>query len=114
MSAQQPEALRIADLFEVFGTNELAKKAAAELRRLHALNVEWHEKATTWLASPEAAQRLAGYQDLAQRLNAVEQQRDELLEALKACDEAMSYMSEYDIPLTLPGQVKDAIAKAIG
>lgn len=38
----------------------------------------------------------------------------DLLEALKACDEAMSYMSEYDIPLTLPGQVKDAIAKAIG
>jgi len=38
----------------------------------------------------------------------------ELLEALKACDEAMSYMSEYDIPLTLPGQVKAAIAKAIG
>lgn len=38
----------------------------------------------------------------------------DLLEALKACDEAMSYMSEYDIPLTLPGQVKDAIAKATG
>jgi hypothetical protein len=38
----------------------------------------------------------------------------DLLEALKACDEAMSYMSEYDIPLTLPGQVKAAIAKAIG
>ena len=38
----------------------------------------------------------------------------EMLAALQACHEAMSYMSEYDIPLTLPGQVKDAIAKAIG
>ena len=38
----------------------------------------------------------------------------DLLEALKACDEAMSYMSEYDIPITLPAQVKAAIAKAIG
>ena len=38
----------------------------------------------------------------------------DLLEALKACDEAMSYMSEYDIPITLPAQVKAAITKAIG
>lgn len=38
----------------------------------------------------------------------------DLLEALKACDEAMSYMSEYDIPITLPDMVKAAIAKAIG
>ena len=35
----------------------------------------------------------------------------DLVAALKACDEAMGYMSEYDIPLTLPKQVKDAIAK---
>ena len=38
----------------------------------------------------------------------------ELLETLIACDEAMAYMSEYDIPLTLPAQVKAAIAKALG
>lgn len=38
----------------------------------------------------------------------------DMLAALQACHEAMSYMSEYDIPLTLPGQVKAAIAKAIG
>jgi len=37
---------------------------------------------------------------------------EELVEALIACDEAMEYMSEYDIPITLPQQVKDAIAKA--
>lgn len=46
MTTEWPEALRIADLFEVFGTNELAKKAAAELRRLHAANLDcmaWYE-----------------------------------------------------------------------
>jgi hypothetical protein len=37
-----------------------------------------------------------------------------MLEALLACDEAMAYMSEYDIPITLPGQVKAAIKKATG
>jgi hypothetical protein len=37
-----------------------------------------------------------------------------LLAALQACDEAMEYMSEYDIPITLPGQVKAAIKKATG
>jgi hypothetical protein len=36
----------------------------------------------------------------------------DLLEALLACDEAMEYMSEYDIPITLPEQVKAAIRKA--
>jgi len=38
----------------------------------------------------------------------------DLLAALIACDEAMEYISEYDIPLTLQQQVKDAIAKATG
>jgi hypothetical protein len=36
----------------------------------------------------------------------------DLLEALIACNDAMEYMSEYDIPITLPQQVRDAIAKA--
>ena len=38
----------------------------------------------------------------------------ELLEALEACNEAMSYMSEYDIPINLPEKAKAAIAKARG
>jgi len=37
-----------------------------------------------------------------------------LLEALQACDKAMGYMSEYDIPIMLPAQVKAAIRKATG
>ena len=46
------------------------------------------------------------------RLARVEGERDELLAALTECDEAMEYMSEYDIPLCLPERVKSAIAKA--
>ena len=45
---------------------------------------------------------------------ALKAQRDDLLAALQACDEAMSYMSKYDIPLHLPFRVKAAIAKAEG
>ncbi|MBX9267260.1 hypothetical protein [Chromobacterium violaceum] len=36
----------------------------------------------------------------------------QMLAALKECDAAMAYMSEYDIPATLPGRVKEAIAAA--
>ena len=43
----------------------------------------WEQKAANWMASPEAAQRLDGYRDIAQRLNVAEQQRDNLLAALK-------------------------------
>ena len=70
---------------------DIIRSKGEELRCLHAANLECME----------------GYK-------AVKSERDELLEALKACDEAMSYMSEYDIPITLPAQVKAAIAKAIG
>jgi hypothetical protein len=38
----------------------------------------------------------------------------DLLDALQACNDAMEYMSEYDIPVTLPHQVKAAITKAKG
>jgi len=48
--------------------NELLSKVAA-----------WEQKAANWMASPEAAQRLKGYRDIAQRLNVAEQQRDNLL-----------------------------------
>lgn len=36
----------------------------------------------------------------------------QLLAVMRECDEAMAYMSEYDIPLTLPDRVKEAIAAA--
>ena len=56
MTAQNPEALRLADKYEVegflqdhrFAQNDWCRKAAVELRRLHAANVEcmeWNEAA---------------------------------------------------------------------
>lgn len=38
---------------------------------------EWERCAANWMASPEAAQKQAGYRELAQRLNLAEQQRDD-------------------------------------
>ena len=45
------------------------------------------------------------------RLTRVESEHADMLAALTECDEAMEYMSEYDIPLCLPDQVKSAINK---
>ena len=92
MTDKQPEALRLAYWLERDGANcQQHVDAAAELRRLHALNLEWEAKAATWLASPAAAHRLAGYRELAAQRNAAELmslalkvQRDELLEALRS------------------------------
>ncbi len=78
-------AQQLADDLEIdYPVEVVAYKSAAELRRLDAKNAEWEKKAEAWLASPEAATRLEGYRNLAQRLSAVEQQRDELLAALKS------------------------------
>ena len=49
---------------------------AAEVERLQERDAEWGRKASAWIASPEAAQRLDGYRELAQRLNAAEAERD--------------------------------------
>jgi hypothetical protein len=38
----------------------------------------------------------------------------DLYDALQACHEAMQYMSEYDIPINLPGKVEAALNKARG
>jgi hypothetical protein len=38
-------------------------------------------------------------------------QIDALREVFGECDEAMGYMSEYDIPLCLPDRVKQALAQ---
>ena len=67
----QPEALRMAEML-MMSRHHIDHEAAAELRRLHNLCAEWEKKAATWLASPEAAKRLDGYRELAQRVNTVE------------------------------------------
>lgn len=46
------------------------------------------------------------------RLARVESEHSDILAALIECDEAMEYMSEYDIPLCLPERVKSAINRA--
>lgn len=79
----QPEALRLADRLMHGNPTWTRREAAAELRRLHELNQEWERKAATWLASPEAAQRLDGYRELAQRSNQLEVLNQELLGALR-------------------------------
>jgi hypothetical protein len=110
---QQTQALRLADALDLYATGDKHQKdiedAAAELRRLHALCGEWENKAATWLASPEAARRLDGYRELAQRLNAAEASNAQLLEALEfvmtAHGEQLSTAFE---------QAQDAIAAAKG
>lgn len=59
------------------------------------------------LASIEPRMWIEAHYDDEKKLN-------ELLNVLIECDEAMKYMSEYDIPLCLPESVKQAIACANG
>ena len=40
MTQKQPEALRLADDLDAYHTRSIHREAAAELRRLHALNAE--------------------------------------------------------------------------
>ena len=80
---QQPEALRLANELESYIGRPVCNEAAAELRRLHDLCAEWEKKAATWLASPEAAKRLDGYRELAQRVNTLETALGQAMEALE-------------------------------
>ena len=59
---------------------DLERELAAATRERDeaiALNAQWAEKAATWMASPEAAQRLQGYRDLAQQVATAQNERDE-------------------------------------
>ena len=62
----------------LYQAQEAAKQLAAEVERLQERDAEWGRKASAWIASPEAAQRLDGYRELAQKLNAAEAERDAL------------------------------------
>ncbi len=67
---RQNAALR-ADYREMVANRNMwmqrATAAETESERLRARDAEWTEKAQAWLASPEAAQRLAGYRELASK-----------------------------------------------
>ena len=56
MSTQQPEALRLAEILEL-GSRQFNKEAAAELRRLHALNAGLLEAGKSVISWTEAAHR---------------------------------------------------------
>lgn len=60
---------------EWWAHHEIAR-LRAEVERLKARDEEWQRKASAWVASPEAAQRLEGYRELAQKLNAAEAAKD--------------------------------------
>jgi hypothetical protein len=92
----QPEALRLADALDAWdGTLMMPagwrQRTSAELRRLNNLCAEWEKKAATWLASPEAAKRLDGYRELAQRVNTLEAALWQALEALEGVASAHGY-----------------------
>lgn len=90
----------------------------AERDELLARVAEWERCAQNWLASPEAVQRQAGYRELAQRANVAEQQRDELLAALKRVADLFpsdEYMkAEGKVPGPELVAMREAIAKAEG
>lgn len=62
--------------------------ARMERDRLTALCAEWERKTANWMASPEAAQRLQGYRDLAGQAADALNQRDRLLAALREIEHA--------------------------
>ena len=99
--SEQPEALRLADELDDEFTqgrisNQAGRKAAACLRRQHALIKEWEAKAETWLLSPEALIRLQGYRDLTLRAMRSEAERDALRAELAEYKSARNaYASEF-------------------
>ena len=90
MTDKQPEALRLADVFDKEGyavfTDDMWK-AAAELRRLHRFEVsanEWIKK-TEWVQETATCKELGYHRAdvIKQRFDRLIAQRGELLEALR-------------------------------
>ena len=85
---------------------ELRERLATATRQLDealVLNAKWAEKAETWTASPEAAQRLQGYRDLAQQVAEAQNERDEarvsvdtLRAAIKTAEAALADIGDSD------------------
>jgi hypothetical protein len=77
----------------------LAQQAEVEQDELHAeailqaLIAEWEAKAATWLQSPEAAQRLHGYRDLAKRLATTELKAEQMRALIADDSHAASFQS---------------------
>ena len=66
---------------------QLERELATATRQLDealVLNAKWAEKAETWTASPEAAQRLQGYRELGKQVAKAQNELDEARAALRA------------------------------
>jgi hypothetical protein len=92
--SDKPEALRLAESFETDFKSDSHNfddmiQAAAELRRLHAANI-----------------------DCVEHFNAIKAERDELLAVLKELQESSAYWSEYDVPIGIVDRINAVIAKA--
>jgi len=117
MTDKQPEALRLArELEGVYPVNiQDQEAAAAELRRLHQVDVAhgwWLEK-TEWVQESSEASDLGKHRAdvIKQRLDSMTAQRDELLQALKWCLEKGSRWHPCDPTVVA---ARSAIAKATG
>jgi predicted RNase H-like nuclease (RuvC/YqgF family) len=78
--------------------DELRDSLAAATRErdeARALNAAWAEKAATWMASPEAAQRLQGYRDMGQQVAEAQKEIDALRAEVEAC---APYLKEGETP----------------
>mgnify|MGYP001438334866 CR=1 FL=1 len=73
-----------------------------------ALNVKWAEKAATWSASPEAAQRLQGYRDLAQQVAQAQNERDEARAEVERLRKTLDEIATYWNGSHRPAETLDA------
>jgi len=118
MTDKQPEALRLADELESCGCladEAIYDNAAAELRRLHRVDVShgWWLDKTEWVQESSEASDLGKHRAdvIKQRLDSMTAQRDELLQALKWCLEKGSRWHPCDPTVVA---ARSAIAKATG
>ena len=82
--------------------------ATRQLDEVLALNAKWAEKAATWSASPEAAQRLQGYRDLAQQVAQAQNERDEARAEVKRLRKTLDEIATYWNGSHRPAETLDA------
>ena len=106
MNDQQPEALRLADWLELHAIDGIERKAAAELRRLHAENEDF--RATCDHLTRENAEQIG-------EIVALKEQRDELLAVLRKLHHGLDECDMvHDDQRSAYANASAAIAKAGG
>jgi len=82
--------------------------ATRERDEARALNVEWSKKAETWLATPEAAQRLQSYRDLGQQVAQAQNERDEARAEVERLRKTLDEIATYWNGSHRPAETLDA------